>query len=151
MIHRSNLGHSVMGLTVGMTAWPPPQQQDDVNEERQRHAGPPPFSQHRCSPGQVPPAWILPTFPSFHSPLVSHSRAVKGLSASCCLQEAVSNRWGQTGGGSWKSFVIARQSLVTALRMGSSNSPHRSKTDFIMFSSCPFFFFKVVCLVVCFK
>lgn len=152
MIQRSNPGHSVVGLTVGMTAWLPPQQQDNVNGEQQHLAGPPPFSQHHWSPGQVPPGLILSTCTGFHSPLVSFpsSEGCNSVSASFWFQEAVSNRWGQTGGGSWKSLVIARQSLVTNLGVGGWNSPRWSKYDFITFSKSRLFSGYLFVWFVCF-
>lgn len=66
------------------------------------------------------------------------TKGCKGVSASFWLQAAGSNKWGQTGG-SWRSLVIARQSVVTAPQVGSSNSPHWSKSDFIPFSKSQFF------------
>lgn len=65
-----------MGMTVGMTAWPPPQQKDNVNGEQQHLAGLPPFSQNHCSPGWVPQALIVSTCANFHLPPVFHPKVV---------------------------------------------------------------------------
>lgn len=63
-----------------------------LNRDQKHLASSLPFSQHHSPPGQVNPALILSTCVSFLSPLVSHPRVVKSVSASFWLQEAVSKR-----------------------------------------------------------
>lgn len=135
MIHGSNPGHSAVGLTVGMTVFPSSR---TMLSERSSI-----LLVHLLSPSTTSFQARLPSPDSFPLCKLSFSssfstKGCKGVSASFWLQAAGSNKWGQTGG-SWRSLVIARQSVVTAPQVGSWNSPHWSKSDFIPFSKSQFF------------